>query len=1487
MAFVLVTVISITPVLLALPGLKVLAAASEQVISESMTITKEDNDQVNIENGQCHFISNRDAFAVSDLREESFVYEAEVTINEAKGAAGIMFGVQNKEVPNQESIVANISPSNGEARLFRFSGGHDLKQPVRNEAWKNQTNYTLKVEVVSGQITYYINDIMAISTSAANYREGCIGIMSFNTNIEFTSASIKKLTGISAENTGVDKTFNTNLPGWQVNSGTWQITDSGLQGNGIGDNAIFSKQKVDNFILEADLTINSGDQGSSILFRANSNHSIFYMADITYWDTGAGKKARIIKFYEEGGQIKTVELGQTYILPDQSKDNYHLKIEALGSSLKFFVDDDIAVDITDDAYDAGYIGLNVCSMTSTFQNVNYSKLDVTDAATLSGITLSDGVEIDQDFDQSVMDYTVDVPYTINSIKITPEIVNNGSVKVNGAEVVVGTASQAIPLEYGTTLIPIKVITDGNGYSKTTTLHIQRNYNPDEIYDLPYRPQYHFRPQAHWINDPNGMVYFKGEYHMFYQYYPYSNNWGPMHWGHSVSTDLIHWKELPIALYPDENGYIFSGSAVVDENNTSGFFDGIPGGGLVAIFTHDNNGLEQQSIAYSKDNGRTWTKYEDNPVIPFRNDPLNHRDFRDPKVFWHEEAQRWMLIVAGGPVRIYSSDNLKTWTLEAAYNELHSECPDLFPLKVAGTDDTKWVVTGSGRKYLIGDFKEDGGKWKFIRETDWIDMNFAPDAYASQTYSNTPDGRTIMINWATDVGYGGSFASITGESNFCGFFTLQSKLTLQKNQAGEIRLYQTPIEEYKSLRDETKKISLNNINISPSSNNPLKNFSGNQYEIVAEFTPSAGATEIGFKLRVGEGQETIVSYNVSNDILSINRAASGLNPVGHFPRVYSKKVSRTADGKIKLQIFVDEISVEVFGNDGEAAGTAAIFPKFSSQGAELYVKGGPATVNMALYPIKSIWTRNGGSANSQPTAIKLDSKEIDIEEGATATVAAKVLPIAAASDVTWTLTGDSVSIVKKSNGAVTIKGVAAGTSTLTATTVNGLSEDITVTVEAEEVGLISNLKPWKKFNGSWTMDDDGYTGDYRDGNAFTMAKGGADDFEYEADVTYHSGDAIGLMFRASGNIPNGYIVNIDKNHLGGSTRIFNYVSDKDIGATERIDFNLTPGTTYHLKLVVDKNNFKFYIDGKQYLDVTDTENSIPSGGHVGLYVFRAKATYQNVMFKGKVISGGSGGGTSHSTTEEKPVEPPVLEGWDKAIKDLEDMKTSGKVVADGASAAKIPAKVLNAIKGKNVTLQIDDKNYTWNINGENITGKLAATTNVSLKLKKMASVSTAAVKQFIVKANQVTQFQIAGTANFGFKGNLTLTVGKGYAGKTLYLSAYNEKTKRLVYKGTAKVGKDGKITYSLSGPGKYIITNQKPSTLQLAEKTAIGVGKFTYLKVRNISKNAKVTYQSNKRSVVTVSKTGKVTGVKKGTATITTKVKQGGKTYTFKTVITVK
>ena len=312
---------------------------------------------------------------------------------------------------------------------------------------------------------------------------------------------------------------------------------------------------------------------------------------------------------------------------------------------------------------------------------------------------------------------------------------------------------------------------------------------EALYTEAHRPQIHFSPPENWMNDPNGMVFHKGVYHLFYQYYPDSTVWGPMHWGHATTTDLVHWENHPIALYPDSLGYIFSGSAVVDEKNSSGFGkEGqIP---LVAIFTHHNPKaekespmtVENQSIAFSLDDGNTWTKYEGNPVL--KNPGI--RDFRDPKVFWHEAGKKWiMTLAASDQIIFYSSPNLKTWIKESEFGKefgAHGgvwECPDLFPLQYNG--ETIWVLIvninpggpngGSATQYFTGQF--DGKTFTpYQTDTRWAD--YGPDDYAGVTWSNT-GARKIFFGWMSNWDY----ANVVPTVKWRSASTLPRDLTLEK------------------------------------------------------------------------------------------------------------------------------------------------------------------------------------------------------------------------------------------------------------------------------------------------------------------------------------------------------------------------------------------------------------------------------------------------------------------------------------------------------------------------------------------------------------------------------------------------------------------------------------------------------------------------------------------------------------------------------------
>lgn len=483
----------------------------------------------------------------------------------------------------------------------------------------------------------------------------------------------------------------------------------------------------------------------------------------------------------------------------------------------------------------------------------------------------------------------------------------------------------------------------------------------------YRPQFHFTPPANWMNDPNGMVYFEGEYHLFYQHHPDGTTWGPMHWGHAISSDLIHWEHRPIALKPDENGAIFSGSAVVDWADTSGFFSGKPG--LVAIFTHadqypdSDRPRQRQSLAYSTDKGRTWSLYEGNPVLCDE----QIIDFRDPKVFWHADSQRWIMVIAAGDrVNIYTSPNLIEWKFASEFGAVEGshdgvwECPDLIELPVEGQEsDSKWVMIvsigdnpafqeGSRTQYFVGHF--DGQAFTNDDSPDtvlWLDHG--RDNYAGVTWSDVDrtDNRKLFIGWMSNWKY----ANLTPTNSWRSAMTLPRSLSLRSVRDG-IRLIQKPITDVQKLRHQTQ--LWEEVTVSPDQN-LLSDMQGDTYEIECELE-IGNASGIGFKLRKSDHEETVVAYDVTTQSLYIDRCVSGEKAFHESFGCKHEVPLQLVNGRLKLHLFVDQSSLEVFANDGEIAITDQIFPDPSSKGMEIYVRGGSAKViSLSLHSLNSIYS----------------------------------------------------------------------------------------------------------------------------------------------------------------------------------------------------------------------------------------------------------------------------------------------------------------------------------------------------------------------------------------------------------------------------------------------------------------------------------------------------------------------------------------------------
>lgn len=442
----------------------------------------------------------------------------------------------------------------------------------------------------------------------------------------------------------------------------------------------------------------------------------------------------------------------------------------------------------------------------------------------------------------------------------------------------------------------------------------------------FRPVYHHTPVYGWMNDPNGMFYKDGVYHLYFQYNPYGSVWGNMHWGHSTSTDLMHWKFEGCAIVPDAWGAIFSGSCVVDHNNTAGFGKGA----VVAFYTSAKatpwGDVQSQSMAYSLDNGKTFTKYEGNPILT-----SSERDFRDPKVFWYAPGKHWVMMLAVGQhMEIYSSANLKEWKKESEFGAMQGahggvwECPDLVEIPVEGTREKKWVLIcnlnpggpfgGSAAQYFVGSFD---GK-KFVNEsptqTKWMD--WGKDNYATVTWNNAPDGRCIALGWMSNWQY----ANNVPTRQYRSANTLARDLSLYRLGA-ELYLKSTPSKETKKARGE--KVSISSFKVSGKHEVTLFNDGQGAYEIEMVIQ-NAGASKIGLALLNEKGEKVDMYYDLNRKQFVMDRSESGIVDFSRdFPAVTVAPVN--ADKELTLRLFVDCSSVEAFGEDGKFVMTNLVFP----------------------------------------------------------------------------------------------------------------------------------------------------------------------------------------------------------------------------------------------------------------------------------------------------------------------------------------------------------------------------------------------------------------------------------------------------------------------------------------------------------------------------------------------------------------------------------
>ncbi|WP_433615982.1 GH32 C-terminal domain-containing protein [Paenibacillus cellulositrophicus] len=1075
---------------------------------------------------------------------------------------------------------------------------------------------------------------------------------------------------------------NTNLEGWQVQGkGELEQTAEGLKlASDPQENVMaVSSTKADDFIYEADVMIQNAGTDASLLFRASSDGWSSYMLQIV-------PSSGIIRLKNAAGG----GLQEERQVPLKVGEIYHLKVKVEGTSLQVYWGSQYqpVIRAVDTAYASGYLGLHVWNGSAVFQNVKVGSL----AGNLDGMLASTGSwqpdlkglkgtgTTGQAALRVYRNIAADAVYegnvTLGEASSAGMLIRTNAEGTAGYEAVLrhqGSGVQVLLRKMDGSLISastsvypdspnakhhleiqavgprIQVFVDGYapaavdvtddsysvGYTglvvREGTAYVQDAYVTldSEYYTETYRPEYHYSPIRGSASDPNGLVYFEGEYHLFHQ--------DGGQWAHAVSRDLLHWKQLPIALPWNDLGHVWSGSAVADTTNASGLFGSSGGKGLIAYYTSYSpdlpNGNQKIGLAYSTDQGRTWQYSAEHPVVidnPGKNgaDPGGW-DFRDPKVVRDEANGRWVMVVSGGDhIRFFTSRNLIDWTLtdNFGYGEYVRggvwECPDLFQLPVDGTDRRKWVLMistganpktqGSDAEYFIGELTPEG---KFMNDnpagtvlkTDW-----GKEFYASMSFSGTPDGRRILLAWMTNWDYPFSFPT----EGWKGQMTVPREVTLHTTGNG-IRLFQSPVRELAGLRSTL--FSVKNREVSESAANVLGGISAGAYEIEAdiELPQSGAAAEFGFTVREGGGQKTMIGYKTAEQKLFVDRSSSGVTDYSSLLQTRHEAALQPDGSRIRLRILVDESSVEVFGNNGRVVFSDLIFPDPARRGMSFYTKGGKVKLaSLQVHALDNVW-REGRKTGS---SIILDRKELELSKGDEEKLYASYLESSGASHppLVWKSSNPGVVQVTSSNqgespGIAVLRANKAGTAVITAVSPNGKASARCV-VNVTDGTFTTNLTGWKPDLSAsrWVVTERGIRGSYTS-DANYMAQEEAGDFALEADMTLgETGGAGSILFRASADGRSGYYFNLDPNLK--AIRLFYKVDGRfeDRQVLAKAPRFIQPGRTYHIRIEAKGPQIRAEVDGVQVFDVKD---GTFAEGHFGVNVFGGQAFYQQVTVSG--------------------------------------------------------------------------------------------------------------------------------------------------------------------------------------------------------------------------------------------------------------------------------
>ena len=1178
------------------------------------------------QNGQSLTVkkTNGNNYVLSDQSAVAFTLCADFTITETgEDVANILFDVDTPAAPGTNWMAVSVLPKTNQVRIFKENDRKNFNVYTALPSSVDLTpegggtvRFNLKVQVTLEKMVYvYINDIRIGSYFYAGYDGGYIGFMTFKTGVE-----VKNIRYTPGQPASMDEGFDTNIAGWYGQSGSWAVEETGLHGNNAasGDRFALSRRFMgwdETFVYEGEMTVSEG-MGGGLVFgvtdpSAPSSHWISANVDRNQ------NRAKLFK--NQNGEVWAVS--RELSAEEKATDTYRFRIEVIrGGSFNYYLNDTLVGSYTDSSYTGGYLGVYTFKGDNRY---NHLMLQTGEAPEIEGVTVKDAV-VNPGPAFTEFQYDVNVPADRETASICVDTAEDNLVWIDGKEALPNQAVD-VGLHIGSQTIVLTVQDPETGISVHQSMHIYREINPTSIYREKYRAQLHFSPAVNWLNDPNGLVYNEEtkEYHLFFQHNPYGYDWGNMSWGHAVSKDLMHWEQKEVAMYTDASGAIFSGCGVIDRYNTTGFFDEStpPGARMVLIYSYNggdtSQGTQRQALAYSKDNGETWIKYEGNPVLPNPGNMYGN-GFRDPKVLWleddsYENGGIWLLIAAGGRARLFTSEDLIHWEHNSDLfckdengNDipLESECPDLFPLQLEGTSTIKWVYTGSGKFFVVGDLEKNAeGKYVFVPETAQIPMvNSASRLYATQSYFNDPQGRRLLVSWVRDLT---TAAALESEGKvWNGMYTIPMVAKLYK-EGDAYRLTTELPEEVKAYRGEKIK-EIRSQTVSPDSDNLLEGIQAEKLDIEASIQLGS-ATEVGFNLRVGEKNWLNVRYDVAAQQLILDKTKTGTI----YAEMETMDLPVGTDGVLNLRILLDTSAIDVYADNGRAGTTTVYFTDTDNLGASFYVKGGAATVqSMDVYPMRSAWYDD--SVPGDPVEMVLTASENTVEIGSRFSVEAELRPTFVADDtLTWSLSDPNVAeIVRTEKGGVELIARQAGTVGVTATAAGGLSR--TLMIQVTDRYFMTNIDSWKTF-GDWKRTQDGYRVNNTTGDMFLMGNVRAENFEMTADITNLSGNgSFGILFGAPDRenpSVSWYAANIDK--LNRIARVFVIPKDTDVNRNVALSDELMAETTYHFRLRVENGVATYYLNDQLMMERALGDGY--QGGYLGLVSYKTTAVFNNVYF----------------------------------------------------------------------------------------------------------------------------------------------------------------------------------------------------------------------------------------------------------------------------------